>query len=179
MIALILPFLLPLSLVALTGVGVAASWWFDLADWQTALIFGAALASCIYMATSNSVIAKFVIPVILFVAGYLKGGHDMDVKLTAQHKIEIAAIHQKYKDATDAEVERQNQVNKEASERAEEAKKTWEAERIKLRGDLKQLSEEAARDKSAERPGLGPDAIDRINRLRWQRKPSQLQRGGS
>lgn len=166
MIALLLPFL-PVILSAIAAlVAVAANWWLDVTDWQTAAIFSCALVACVYVAQSNKPWARLAITGIIGMALYLKGGIDKEAALLPKHEAQINAIHQGYADTTAAEVERQRRANAQAQERAQQAEAEHERELAALQGQLQAALAAAGKDVHANRPALSLDAVRRLNALR-------------
>lgn len=162
----------------LLGVGGLSAWWFEWTDWKTVILLIIAIGLIGQLAITQSPWARFAIALVVAGTCYVKGrideGLEMDKQLAIQkqaHKLEVEQIHLTYKQATDAEVRRQAEALQRSREEAERAQGTWETERQQLFDRMERLRKEAADDKSANRPALSADAVNRLNRLRHERRP--------
>ncbi len=148
------------------GVFGIANWHYGWTDWQTALIFGGALAACLYVTQSNSVMAKLFIPAILATAGYMKGHHDGVAAENVRRVAEIAALKKSVQDETTKETIRQDAVNEEAQELAKTMLEEYKAQKLREQQEFDKANQEATNDPQADRPALSIDAVQRLNRLR-------------
>lgn len=171
MIGFIFRFLPIILSVAGVVTGLGLNYWFNVTDWETAITFAVALVACVYVSGSSSPFARLGIMLILIIAGYVKGSVDREHELVPEFNRKVAAIHEKYKLASDKEAERQKQANDAALDQARKDKEQYDAEVQKLQEENKQLLEDAAKDKYALRPGLSLDAVDRLNKRRLRGGP--------
>ena len=163
---------IPLAIGGALSAGGFSAWLAGWTDYKSAILMVIVIGVVLYAITTNSVIGRVAAALVIVAACYIKGRIDEGLKTEARLEAQAASIHAAYKEATDAERARQASEAEAASQRAEAAKTEWEAERLRLRAELKQLSKGALDDKDAARDAFSVDAINRLNRLRFDRKPS-------
>lgn len=175
-LAALAPYILPGLLVLVAGGGGFTLWWMEWFTWQTFVTVSVAAGLVVFLAFQQT-ISSYVL-IVLIVAGlYIKARFDenavLQVEITAlkeAHALKLRAIE----DASEKEITRQIRINADALEKASKAKQVFDAEKEDWRQEKLRIIEEAKRDKDAERPAFSADAVDRLNRLRFQRKPRTI-----
>jgi len=173
-----IPWLLPGLVAALLGSGGLAAWAFDLTDWKTAILLVISLGLVAQLSMTQSPWARTAIAIVVAGTCYIKGHIDGTIELEQKVQAAVTAVKTQVAAASKAEQERQEAVNKEALERAETEKGELTDERDRLKAELKTIKEEAANDTDANRDALSPAAVERLNRLRHERRPSGTNRVG-
>jgi hypothetical protein len=167
MTALIPAILIPYILGGLgVSAGLLANWWLEITDWNTAIVFAGALASCLVILRTDKPWARIAVMVIFGVALYLKGGIDKTEQLKAAHQADMTRLREHFVNAAAAEEEWQRKANAEAEESARQAKEQADADLAFMRTQLGRLAEQASKDPRAHQPSLSIDAVRRLNMLR-------------
>lgn len=178
------PLALPLLAYLVLGGGAAGFvWWNQLADMPTALLAalsgGVFLAAIVTQSLLTRVSLGLVALVLALLAGIVNEQGRTEVQLDnlkTSHELELAKLNQAMRDKVELERQRQIKVNTEALKKAMDAQAQYDQERARLAEERAKLLKEAADDKDADRPALGVDAVDRINRLRHE--PRVVRPGG-
>lgn len=118
---------------------------------------------------------SFAATVLVGTGAYLKGTWDeratADVEiqqLKQYHETFVSGVHLQYAKKAQEERDRQTKLLEEARGLSEQLTKDHEKALADLSAEMEKVKLEAASDKNAKRPALGVDAIDRINRLRYE-----------
>lgn len=180
------PFVLP-SLAFLTlGGGIGGYvWWNELADLGVttlALISGACLLASLLSGGAITRLSMMIFAVCTAaIAGILYQHQSTEQQLNQlreQHERIIAKLHGDYKAVAVSERERQVEVNQKALAEAALVKKKLDEERKGWIEERRKFRKEASDDQNADRPALGLDAVDRLNRLRYDPKSLRPRRKG-
>jgi len=174
----IVPWLLPGLVAALIGGGGLAAWGFNLTDWKTAILLVISLGMVAQLSMTQSPWARTIIAIVVAGTCYIKGHIDGTIEVEQRIQAAVTAIKNEVAAKTKEEQDRQDKVNLLAKEQAEAEKTELTSERDRLKAELKTIQEEAANDPTANQPALGPDAVERVNRLRHERRPSGPNRVG-
>jgi len=174
----VLPWLLPSLVAALIGGGGLAAWGFNLTDWKTAILLVISLGMVAQLAMTNSPWARTIIAIIVAGTCYIKGHIDGNLEVEQRIQAAVTAIKTEVENTSKAEIARQEAINTLAKEQAKVEKTELIDERDRLKAELKTIKEEAANDPTANQPALSSDAVERVNRLRHERKPSGPNRVG-
>jgi len=174
----IIPWLLPGLVAVLLGGGGITAWAFNLTDWKTAILLVIALGMVAQLSTTQSPWARTAIAIIVAGTCYIKGYIDGNLEVEQKVQAAVSIVKTEVENASKQEIARQEAANILAKEQAEVEKTELTGERDRLRAELKTIQEEAANDPTANQPALGPDAVERVNRLRHERRPSGPNRVG-
>lgn len=165
----LIPYALP-TLIGLLFTGTVGLAWFNGFDLGAAVLIVTILSLTASIFTFQSRFLQFVALALIVLAGYALGKHeegkDVATRIDSAVKQAIEAVHADYKKAKAEDEARRAREAELARQRAETERKLWEEAYADMARQVEELHAAAERDTQANRPALGTDSVDRLNRLR-------------